>query len=49
MGETTVCLLEGGADVADGDGHELHLAPERLEIVDEWGVFDGFLLSHPKS
>ena len=44
MGETTVCLVEGGVGVADGDGHELHLAPKCLELVDEWGVFGGLLL-----
>ncbi len=44
FGETAVCLVEGGADVADGYGHELHLAPKRLELVDEWGVFGGLLL-----
>ncbi len=32
--------------MADVDGHELHLAPKRLELVDEWGVFGG-LLSEP--
>ncbi len=37
LGETAVCLLEGGAGVADGDGHELHLSPERLEFIDEGG------------
>ena len=37
LGETAVCLVEGGAGVADGDGHELHLSPERLEFVDEGG------------
>ncbi len=44
LGETAVCLVEGGAGVADGDGHELHLAAKRLELVDEWGVFGGLLL-----
>ena len=37
-------LLEGGARVADGDGHEYHLPPQRLEGVDEWGVLCGLLL-----
>ncbi len=45
MGETAVCLLEGGAGVAYGDGDELHLAPKRLELVDEGGVLGGLLLS----
>ncbi len=27
LGETAVCLLEGGAGVADGDGYELQLSP----------------------
>ncbi len=44
MGETAVCLVEGGAGVADGDGHELHLALKRFELVDEWDVFGGILL-----
>jgi hypothetical protein len=37
-------LLEGGARVADGDGHETHLPPHFLESVDEWGVLGGLLL-----
>ena len=37
-------LLEGGARVADGDGHETHLPPHLLESVDEWGVLGGLLL-----
>jgi hypothetical protein len=37
--------LEGGAGVADGYGHEFHLAPERLELFDEGGVLGGFLLA----
>jgi hypothetical protein len=45
LGETVVCLLKGGAGVVDGDGYELHLAPERLELVDEGGVLDGLLLA----
>jgi hypothetical protein len=35
-----------------GNVYELHLAPERLELVDERGVLGGLLwrrLSHPKS
>ena len=44
LDETAVCLLEGGAGVADGDGHELHLSPELLEFIDEGGVFGGLLL-----
>jgi hypothetical protein len=37
--------LEGGAGVANGYGHEFHLAPERLELFDEGGVLGGFLLA----
>ncbi len=44
MGATAVCLVEGGARVADGDGHDIHLAPKCLELVDEWAVFGGLLL-----
>ena len=33
-----LCLLEGGARVADKGGHEFHLSPHHLESVDEWGV-----------
>ncbi len=44
MGETAVFLVEDGAGVVDGDGHELHLAPKRLELVDKWSVFGGLLL-----
>ncbi len=44
LSETAVCLLEGGAGVADGNGRELHLSLERLELVDEGGVFCGILL-----
>ncbi len=39
-----MCLLEGGAGLADGEGHDLHLSLERLEFVDEGGVFGGLLL-----
>ena len=39
-----LCILEGGASVADGDGHEFHLSPYRFESGDEWGVFGGLLL-----
>ena len=52
LGEMAVCLLKGGAGVADGDGYELHLAPKRLELVDEGAylaVFSWRRLSHPKS
>ena len=45
MSETEGCLLEGGAGVANGYGHEFHLAPERLELFDEGGVLGGFLLA----
>jgi hypothetical protein len=31
--------------MADGDGHEFHLPPHRLEGGDEWGVFGGLLLT----
>ena len=37
-------LLEGGARVADGDGHEFHIPPHLLESVDEWGVLGGLLM-----
>ena len=39
-----LCLLEGNAHMADGDGHEFHLSPHRFESVDEWGVLGGILL-----
>ena len=39
-----LCFLEGGARVADRDGHEFHLPPHRLDSVDEWGVLGGLLL-----
>ncbi len=45
LSETEVCLLKGGAGVANGDGYEFHLAQERLEIFDEGGVLDGLLLA----
>ena len=45
LSETEGCLLEGGAGVANGYGHEFHLAPERLELFDEGGVLGGFLLA----
>ncbi len=44
MCEMVLRLLGGGARVADGDGHEYHLPPQRLEGVDEWGVLCGLLL-----
>ncbi len=44
MCEMVLRLLEGGARVADGDGHEYHFPPQRLEGVDEWGVLFGLLL-----
>jgi len=37
-------FLEGGTRVADGDGHDFHLPPQRLESVDEWDVLGGLLL-----
>ncbi len=45
MGETAVCLLKGGAGVADGDGFEFHFALERIELFDEGGVLGGLLLA----
>ena len=44
MSEMVWRLLEGGARVVDGDGHEYHLPPQRLEGRDEWGVLCGLLL-----
>ena len=40
----SLCLLEGGARVADGDGHEFHLPPNCPQSGDEWGVLGGLLL-----
>ena len=40
----TLRLLEGGARVADGDGHEFHLPPHRLQSGDAWGLLGGLLL-----
>ncbi len=42
MSEAALCLLENGASVSDGDGHELHLASHRFESVYEWGVLSEF-------
>ncbi len=42
--EMAMSLLEGGARVADGDGHEFHLSPYHLEGGNEWGVLGGLLL-----
>ena len=39
-----MCLLKGGARMADEDGHEFHLPPYRLESGDEWCVLVGLLL-----
>ncbi len=39
-----LCLLEGCARVADGDGHKIHLPPYRIKSGDEWGVLGGLLL-----
>ena len=44
LGESDGSLLEGGARMADRDGHEFHLAPNFLEGVDKWGVL-GCLLA----
>ena len=44
LGESEGGLLEGRARVADGNGHELYLAPHFPEGVDEWGVLGGLLL-----
>ena len=45
MCEMALRLLEGGARVADGDGHEFHFPPHRLQSGDEWGVLGGILLN----
>ena len=37
-------VLEGGARVADGDGHEFHLPLHRLESGDEGDILGGLLL-----
>ena len=42
--EMAMSLLEGGARVADGNGHEFHLPPYRLESDNGWGVLGGLLL-----
>ena len=44
MCEMAMSLLECGARVADGDGHEFHLSPYHLEGGNEWGVLGGLLL-----
>ncbi len=44
LSEVALCLLEDGAGVADGDGHELHFAPHRFESVDERGLLGDLLL-----
>ncbi len=44
MSEMALCQGEGGAGVADGDGHEFDLLPCRFESSDEWGVLGGLLL-----
>ena len=46
MGEMALRHGEGGASVADGDGHAFHLPPYRFESVDEWGVFGGLFLMY---
>ena len=43
MGETAICLHEGGTNVADGDGLEFYLALLRCESCDVWGVLGGLL------
>jgi len=46
--EMALCFLEGGADVANRDGHEFHLSIYiyiyLFEGGDEWGVLGGLLL-----
>ena len=44
MGETAMCLHEGGTRVTYGDGHEFHLSVQRVESYDEWGLLGGLLL-----
>ena len=39
-----MCHGEGGAGVADGDGHEFHLSPYWFGSDDEGGIFGGLLL-----
>ena len=39
-----ICHVEGGAGVADGDGHGFHLTPYAFEGIDEWGVLSSLLL-----
>ena len=43
LGELGGGLFECCASVADGDGHELHLAPNSVEGMYEWGVLVGLL------
>ncbi len=43
LGESDGSLREGGARMADMDGHELHLAPHFLEGGEKWGVLGGLL------
>ncbi len=45
LGEVALSLGEGGARVANGDGHENHLSPHLLECVDEGDVLGGLLLT----
>ena len=40
----TLCLDEGGARMADGDGHEFPLSPFCFESGDEWSVLVGLPL-----
>ncbi len=44
QGEVFLRHAEGGARVADGDGHELHLAPDGLEGGDKGGFLHSLLL-----
>ena len=45
LGEVVLSLGEGGARVANGDGHENHLSPHFLECVDEGDVLGGLFLT----
>ena len=45
MSEVALRFGEGGARVADWDGHEFHFSPHFLECVDEGDVLGGFFLS----
>jgi hypothetical protein len=45
LSEVALSLGEGGARVADWDGHEFHFPPHFLECGDEGDVLCGFFLS----